>query len=160
MSIYQIRQGTCLHSRTTQWISHRIRLTFTSITVHTHTHCHWHAHLLIIISSADHSPWAVRLTRSTTTTATVQAQNSKQHRHWTASSRHAAADSRHATNTGFLNIKNCMNFRKFTHTHTHTYTQNISLHIAMVVRLPCNGEVSTATTVAAGLCSVSKYIHC
>jgi len=43
-----------------------------------------------------------------------------------------AADSRHATDTGFLNIKNCMNFRKFTH------TQNISLHTAMVVRLPCN----------------------
>jgi len=37
MSIYQICQGTRLHSRATQRISHRIRLTFTSLTEHTHT---------------------------------------------------------------------------------------------------------------------------
>jgi len=44
LPIYQIRQGTRLHSRPTPRISHRIRLTFTSLTKHTGRHCHWHAH--------------------------------------------------------------------------------------------------------------------
>jgi len=101
MSIYQIRQGTRLHSRATQRISHRIRLTFTSITVH--THCHWHAHFLII-STADHSPWVVGV-------------------HWqqkqlAAGKRQTAGSSggqqhRTATAADTLDITDCMNFWKF-----------------------------------------------
>ena len=40
LPIYQIREGTRLHSRTPPRISHRIRLTFTSKTKHTHTDMH------------------------------------------------------------------------------------------------------------------------
>ena len=69
LPLYQIRQGTRLHSRPTPRISYRDRLTFTStdgVPIHFPNHAHERFfHTLsptctvLIISTANHSPWVV-----------------------------------------------------------------------------------------------------
>jgi len=121
LPIYEIRQRTRLHSRAPPRISHRIRLTFTSITKHTHAHtliC-----TILIISSADHLPWLSNQHQQTTAPI-----GSRQQQQAAAGSNNTNRQS--AAGTVLLDITNCMNFWTFTH--------NISLPTATVVHLPCN----------------------